>query len=172
MFKKITILVCSVLITSAAFSQSSGETPAGGFSVGLHAALPMGTFGDFYSFGAGGSLQYAIGLAPSLEGFVQAGYTNFFGKTYDVFGTSVKAPSSGIITGLVGAKYYVAEQFGVGLGIGYGHVSSDGASSGGFHYSPMLTYKLNPVAINLSYNGLSADGGTSSWIGLGVSYAF
>jgi hypothetical protein len=148
------------------------------FGGGVHLALPTGNFGKAWSFGLGVQLQGEYKFADNITGVATTGYTNFFGKTQTFdFGSgpvSVKSPNVGLIPILVGARFYPAEQFFVGVQVGYGIFTNTGSSSGssGFDYYPQIGYNLPQVQFILGYNGVSVTGGTLAHIGLTGIYKF
>jgi hypothetical protein len=148
------------------------------FGAGVHVGLPTGDFGKAWSFGLGVQLQGEYKFADNITGVATTGYTNFFGKTQTVITPggpfSAKAPNIGLIPILVGARFYPAEQFFVGVQVGYGIFTNTGSSTGssGFDYYPQIGYNLPGFQFILGYNGVSVTGGTLAHIGLTGIYKF
>lgn len=163
--KKIFTLVLATVIVFTVNAQDKKESSGKGFSfgVGPSLAFPMGNFGKVYSFGYGAELQATYHASESFEGFAQVGYNNFSIK--NSFGSG----SIGFIPVLVGGRY-VSSGFSVGAGIGYGSFTKGGG--GGFAYSPQIGYSFGSVQVLAHYSGVSATGGSNSFIGLKAFYNF
>ena len=134
------------------------------FSLGLEAALPLGSFGDSYSFGIGGSVQGDYSIAESLAITLNAGYINFSGKkvgsyTYD---------GLGYIPVLAGIKYNFSENVYGSAQLGATFASKGSGSV--FTYAPGIGYKFSPnFDALLKYTGYSKS--STSWSTIGpVSY--
>lgn len=146
--------------------------------VGPAASLPTGDFSQFAALGLGSELQAKYAISSSIDGFVQAGYQSFSGKTVSVFGIDLKYPSSSVIPVLVGAKYKIGGRVNVGAGIGYGSFSvsgvdgEKGTSTGGFAYSPQLGYSFSKIDVVANYTSFSITGGNLSFFGLKAYYNF
>ncbi|KAA5533162.1 hypothetical protein F0919_11475 [Taibaiella lutea] len=169
--KKI-ILLTAIALTS--FAAATNAQEKGGFKLGVGpvAALPLGDFGDFYSFGVGGEVQASYGITDNIAGFVQAGYSQYFAKSYDFGGISIKGDATGIIPALVGARYHNSG-FMVGAGIGYAKVTAEGAG-GGFAYSPQIGYSFGDGMVDViaHYTGITTSGSATSMVGLKVFINF
>lgn len=161
-----------VLICLASHAQKDA-----GIAIGFDAALPLGDFKTTHSFGYGVHGEYYGTFAEKIVGFGQLGVRRFNGKKLSGNSEDIededlqdsKIPSYTLISGLVGARYKLADQFQVGLGIGYGSISGGGERSGGFMWQPSLIYDLEKFNISLSYNKLSNDG-SIGFINLGFSF--
>lgn len=169
--KKI-ILLTAITLTS--FAAATNAQEKGGFTLGVGpvAALPLGDFGDFYSFGVGGEVQAAYGITDNIAGFVQVGYSQYFAKSMDFGGISIKGDATGLIPALVGARYHTSG-FMVGAGIGYAKLTAEDAG-GGFAYSPQIGYsfangKLDVIA---HYTGITTSDVSTSMVGLKVFFNF
>lgn len=143
------------------------------FGAGVRLALPIGTFGDNYSFGVGGELQGEYGFSEKFSGVFTTGYTSFFGKTVNLgaFG-SVKIPSLGLIPILAGVRVYPSPQFFIGAQAGYALFTGSGNSSGAFDYQPQVGYNGTNIQVALNYNGATKSGSTNGHIGLTAIYKF
>jgi hypothetical protein len=167
-----------ILLTAIALSSFAAATNAqekGGFKLGVGpvAALPMGDFGDFYSFGVGGEVQASYGITDNIAGFAQVGYSQYFAKSVDFGGgISIKGEATGMIPALVGARYHTSG-FMVGAGIGYAKLTAEDAG-GGFAYSPQIGYsfadgKLDVIA---HYTGVATSDISTSMVGLKIFFNF
>ena len=134
--------------------------PAEGFTfgAGVRLGLPIGDFGDFSSFGVGAELQGELGFSDMVSGVVTTGYTSFFGKDYEIPGLgTIEGESTGYIPILVGARVYPSTNFFIGAQIGYGLITGNGESDGGFNYQPQVGYNTEKFQLALNYSGLSIN---------------
>ena len=70
------------------------------------------------------------------------------------------------------ARFMASEKFMLGADLGYALGMNEG-NDGGFYYRPMAGYNVSAqFQVNLSYIGVSVDGGSWSTINLGASYSF
>lgn len=167
-------VILAVAIIFATFINASAQPTEGfSFGAGVRLALPIGDFGDYYSFGVGGELQGEYGFSDKVSGVFTTGYTNFFGKSYDIpgFGT-VDGESVGYIPILAGIRVYPSANFFIGAQAGYGLFTGNGGSDGAFNYQPQIGYNAEKFQVALNYNGVSQDGSTTSHIGLTAIFKF
>ena len=142
-----------------------------GFQIGANLALPVGDASDFSSFSIGLDARYMWNVADSFDAGVAGGFTNAFGKEFDVpgFGT-VEAEDIQFLPLAAAGRFHASDQFRVGADIGYAVGINDG-NDGGFYYRPHIAYGLSDkVELNLSYTGVSLDGGSWDTLGLGVLF--
>ncbi len=181
-------VILSVSILAAAFGASAqsekAEVKPFQVSVGVEAALPLGDFGDAYSFGIGGTVQGDYNVDQSLAITLQSGYVSYSGKTVTipavVFGgtvvypaTSYKNKSIGVIPVLAGIKYSFTPSLYGSAQLGTGIFTGGGSNTSTFAYAPGIGYKFTPnFDALLKYNGFSKNGTTNSSIGLRVAYTF
>ncbi len=164
--KKLLFVVALTAASFAGFAQNSNVK----FGIGLETAFPLGTFGDAYSFGIGGSAQANFVLDPTLDLTLQAGYISFQGKTVNGF----KFPSIGYVPLLGGIEYKFTPQVFGSAQLGVTFATGNGASGTAFTYAPGIGYKFteNFNAL-LKYTGYSAKGGSSSnTVGVRLGYTF
>ena len=135
------------------------------FGAGARLGLPIGDFGDSHSFGVGVELQGEVTVSDNFGIVVNTGYTQFFGKTVDFMGTSVKYDGVGYIPILAGVHVYPSSKFFIGAQAGYG-ILTGGGSSGAFNWQPSLGINTENFQIALNYNALTKDGSTLGHIGL------
>ncbi|MBL4677770.1 MAG: outer membrane beta-barrel protein [Mucilaginibacter sp.] len=169
--KKVLLLLTVICgLTVAAKAQSKSET--GKFSIGVEAGLPLGSFGDGYSFGIGGSLKYDQPIAEGTFVTGSAGYTSFIGKsvTIDGFGT-FKNPAAGFVPVKVGVKYFLAESFYGEAQLGAAFSTQSGGGTA-FAYSPGIGYAFSPnVDLGIRYEAWS-NNGTVSQVAARLAYSF
>lgn len=154
----VTIITCSVRAQS-----KSGSNP-NIFSIGAELSLPVGTFGNVYSFGIGGSVQLEHKISSDAGLTINAGYIYYSVKS--AYGSG----GSGLIPLMAGVKYYFTPMV-------YGHAQLGAAFStatgGGtsFVYSPGIGFILgrNFDAL-IKFVGFSTSGSTSNTVGLRVAY--
>jgi len=104
---------------------------------------------------------------------VATGFTNSFGKSIggdgDLFSIEIDdiqfLPLAGV------ARYSVSEEVSIGTDLGYALGINDG-NDGGFYYRPTVAYAASDsMEANLSYTGISLDGGSWTTINLGVLFS-
>jgi len=167
--KKVLLSLAIVTIVSLSAKAQSSDSKSSDsqikLDIGATGAIPLGNFGDDYSFGIGGFLKGAYNVSPNVDVTLTAGYKNFSGKTI----SGITIPSEGIIDFIAGASYLMDGGFHIDGGIGYGLFTP--GSSGGFAYRVGAGYKFASVwDVTANYNGVS-DVVTTSYIGIGISYA-
>lgn len=146
----------------------------GKFEVGANAAIPVGDAGDFYTFSIGLDVAYVWNVADKFDAGVATGFTNAFGDEVSttVAGITVTADAEDAqfipIAGT--ARYSLTSDLFVGADLGYAIGINDG-NDGGFYYRPKVGYNISEkVSLNVSYTGISVDGGSFDTIGLGVMF--
>lgn len=167
-------VILAVAIIFAGFINVNAQPTEGfSFGAGIRLGLPIGDFGDVSSFGVGGELQGEYGFSEMFSGVITTGYTNFFGKDYDVpGGGTIEYESTGYIPILVGARVYPSTSFFIGAQIGYGLFTGGGSSDGGFNYQPQIGYNGSKFQVALNYNGVSINSFNYSHIGLTAIFKF
>jgi hypothetical protein len=156
--------IVAVLTVTNAQSEGSGFR----FGAGVSMGLPIGDFGDGYSFGIGGEAQGEYLFTEKVSAVLNSGYTSFIGKTV----SGSKVPAVGLIPILAGVRVYPSEQFFIGARAGLGIFTGSGNSTSVFQYRPEIGYNAGPVQIALSFNGLTKDGASNNFIGLTGLYIF
>ena len=162
---------------AALFTFGAMSAQDGGFSLGLHAGIPMGDIKDSSSANYGVDVAY---MWPMGEGFklgIASGYTNYAAKEYDLyvpgFGTTkIKGDDAGFIPLAAAARYGLTENFFIAADLGYAFYTGKGDSNGGFYYQPKVGYDFMPFEVFVAYKGISVDGGTFSSVNLGAAYKF
>lgn len=168
------LLLSLALVAGLGFAASAQtEGAVRKLSIGAEFGLPIGDFGDVYSVGFGGSLQYEHPIAKSLNLTGSAGFLTFTPKKEL---KDLGADNFGVIPVKVGAKYYFGGNFyGAGeLGAGFG--TNDGSKTA-FIYAPTLGASFSvadksSIDLGIRYEGHSVSGGTLSFIGIRAAYAF
>ena len=171
--KRLILLMAVIAISMAAVQAQNGISPKKTtFSIGVEPALPVGDFGDFYSFGIGGSLQVEHKVADDLGITLNAGYINYSGKDYRIGSTEIDGGNIGIVPVLAGVKYYFTPKVYGHAQLGAGIWTEKGASTA-FAYSPGIGYYFSEhFDILLKYVGYSQKGSNSNSIGARLAYNF
>jgi len=155
--KKVFFIVALTATSFAGFAQKEKEESKPlSFSVGLEAALPIGDFADFNSFGIGGSVQGEYKVAPELGITLNAGYISYSAKSISVLGVSLpKEKALGVIPVLAGVRYHFSENiYGSGqLGLSF---FSGGGSGSNFTYAPGVGFKFSQFDVLVKYVGMSS----------------
>jgi hypothetical protein len=163
------LLVATFAFASLLGAKAQSDASGFHFGAGINLGLPIGDFGDFWSFGIGVEAQGEYMFSEKFSGVVNSGYTSFFGKD---LGNGVKADAVGLIPILAGVRVYPSSQFFIGARAGLGIFTGNGSSNTGFSYRPEIGYNGGAVQVALSFNGWSKDGGSLNHIGLTAIYVF
>ena len=143
-----------------------------GFKLGANLGLPVGDASDYSSFTAGIDASYLWPVAADFNLGVATGAQMWFGKTVDYPGYgSVKVDNSLTIPIAASGQYRFTPEFSLAVDLGYAFATEDGAE-GGFYYAPKAAYHFGPSEVNLSYRGISQNGGTVGSVNLGYAYSF
>ncbi|TYB79841.1 outer membrane beta-barrel protein [Bizionia myxarmorum] len=153
---------------STSFAQNS-------FKVGANFALPIGDAGDYSSFSIGLDAAYLFEVSEKFQVGPAIGFTNAFGKTESVtiLGNTLDFDYDDVqfVPIAAAARFMATEKFYLGADLGYALGVNDG-NDGGFYYRPKVGYNFTDmIGANISYTGISADGGDFSTIGLGIEFS-
>lgn len=146
-----------------------------GFKVGANLGLPVGDAADISSFSIGLDVAYHWEVADSFTAGIASGFTNAFGKK-ETFSTGAGSISFNyddvqFLPIAASGRFAASDKFSVGADLGYAIGISDGID-GGFYYRPIVGYNLSEkIQLNVSYTGISVEGGTWSTANLGVLFA-
>ena len=139
-------------------------------SLGATFGLPTGDAGDLATFALGLDANYMFDSESEVTFGVASGFLTYFGDEVTILGNPVDLDNVNFIPLAGAVRYDLSDKFGLGADVGYAIGASDD-NDGGFYYRPMVTYAISERAsINLSYSGVSVDGGTISNIGLGIMF--
>ncbi|HUS02402.1 MAG TPA: hypothetical protein VMY77_11780 [Chitinophagaceae bacterium] len=159
--KKLLIAIVAVIITVTSVNAQNNSS----FSLGAELALPVGLFGDVYSFGYGASGQGNFGIGTNAAITAYAGYINYSLKS--TYGSG----SQGHIPVLGGVEFGFSPAVFGSAQLGLTFYTKGGGSA--FTYSPGIGFRLSKnFSALLKYVGQSKAGATSSAVGLRVAYAF
>jgi len=175
----VVVLALVVLVASPASAQSKMS-----ISVGPDILLPLGSFGDNFSIGFGGTARGQYDFTPMMSAGLEVGYFTFSVKG-DV-PAGVDKPSFSAVPVRVFGKYYFmpegkARFYGMfELGFWFSSVSvsynvpgygsgSQSASSTDFNYVPAVGVEIPAgkmkVDVSIRYDGVATSGGSSSFGG-------
>ena len=155
------------LILAAAFAVLgvTAVNAQAGFKLGANIGIPVGDISDWYGFTVGADASYLWPVASEFNVGLATGFNSYFLKS-DYEGENLN-----LIPIAASAQYRVSPEFSLGVDLGYGVFTNEGAD-GGFYYAPKAAYHFGPSEVNLSYRGVSVDGGNVSSINLGYAYSF
>ncbi len=148
------LIFLAVLITGTAIAQDR-------FEIGANVGIPVGSTADFTSFALSADFSYLFEVAPKFDVGVATGFVNLFSE--DVVGIDV--PDIQYIPVAAAASYKIADQWGLGVDVGYGFGVSEG-SNNGFYFRPRAEYsvskKVKVVASSSNWYEKFFGEGTSS----------
>jgi len=162
--KKVFLVLVAVIAFS--FTAKAQFTP----SVALTAAIPVGDVKDQSNFALSADVYFMKNVAENFDLGLTTGYTNYFGKDFDNGIATVEGENVSFLP-LAGAfRFGLSEDFSIGADLGYAFGLTDGID-GGFYYKPVVGFNIGESnQLMLSYQGVSVDGGTYNYIGLGFAF--
>lgn len=105
-------LLLAVVVLALVFSVNNLSMAAGkmSLSVGADVLLPMGTFGDAFSTGFGGSVRGQYDFTPMASAGLTIGYFTWSGKDQTIEGTTFTGPNfKGVPVRVFGKYYFMPE---------------------------------------------------------------
>lgn len=139
--------------------------------INVFASIPMGDWGDFYSFGAGADFQYLFEVGNDFYVGPMAGLLWYSGKEFDFgFGGKVKMDDAMFLP-IGGTARYAMEDFFFGLDLGYGVGLAPSGMDGGLYFKPKVGYNFGVIGAVASYSGISKTGTTAGAINIGVEFS-
>ena len=159
------ILVFGLMLSSIAASAQ--------FSVSVNAGLPVSDVEEYSNFALSGDVGYSFATESNLMLGVSAGFLNYFGKDYEVLGTTIEAESIQYIPVAGSLMYRLSDNFSLGSKLGYAFRVGDDTdeNDGGFYYKPMLSYVIgNATSLSLYYEGVSDNDVNVNNVGLGFTF--
>jgi hypothetical protein len=180
------IVMMAATLTNISTAQSKMD-----LSVGPDILLPMGTFGDAYSIGFGGSVRFQYDFTPMIGAGLESGYftwsaksvpagisaPTFHGIPIRVFGKYYFMPAGGTrFYGMLELGFFIASvtvpsQTIAGITVGGGS-----ASETDFNYAPVVGVELPAgkmkVDISVRYDGIATSGSSSGNIAARVGLNF
>ncbi len=146
-------------------AQEKESIPHVSISLGGEISLPLGLFGDVYSFGVGASAQgnFRIGNNKALT--LNAGYINYFIKA--IYGKG----NQGYLPVLGGIEFNFSPMIFGSLQSGFTFFSDGGGRA--FTYSPGVGFRISSkFSALLKYVGQSRSAINSSSVGIRGAYIF
>lgn len=139
------------------------------FKLGANVGLPVGDAKDVSVYNIGVDVNVLWEVSQDFSAGLGAGFTNHFLQSqWKDFG--IKDVQFLPIAAV--GRFYATEKFKIGADLGYA-IGLDDGNDGGFYYRPMVGFDVtNKIEFNLSYSGISVDGGTWSVISYGVMFEF
>ncbi|MEX0997413.1 MAG: hypothetical protein WDZ45_10225 [Flavobacteriaceae bacterium] len=173
-----------IMTAIAVFGFTSVQAQDNGVKLGLNAGIPVGDSGDGSSFGIAIDAAYLVTVADSFQVGPAIGYQHYFSKEYDgPFGTTIEPDDFQFIP-IAGAARFDLDGLFFGADLGYA-IGINDDFDGGFYYRPKVGYNLGPVALVLSYTGISGSetvfssgdfevtrSGSFSAVNFGVEFGF
>lgn len=157
LFLALTVLVFTFSTTHA---QSNVN-----LSLGAELSLPVGTFGDVYSFGIGASGQANFGIGGNTALTLYAGYLSYSLKS--AYGSG----SQGYIPLLGGVQFGLSSKVFGSAQLGVTNFTKGGGTA--FTYSPGIGVMLSRnISALLKYTAQSKNGATSGAVGARLAYIF
>jgi hypothetical protein len=192
--KKLLLVVVALAMVVAVAAPTNAQDKMT-LGVGADLLLPMGTFGDMYSIGFGGSVRGQYNLSPMAGVGLSVGYFTWTGK--DIAGFSAKPSFSGLPVRVFGKYYFMPEgkmrfygmaELGLffwsskvslpsvtvlGQTFGGGEVSTTGSD---FSFAPVVGIEL-PAGkmtwdVSVRYDAIATTGSTSGSLGARVGVNF
>ena len=159
--KKLFLALIALTFTLSTISAQSNTT----LSLGAELSLPVGTFGDIYSFGIGASGQAKFGIGGNSALTLYAGYISYSLKSVYGSGSQGYIPLLGGIEAGLSPKVFASAQLGV-------TTFTKGRGSA-FTYSPGIGFRLSKnFSALLKYTAQSKGGATSGAVGTRLAYIF
>jgi len=163
------LLIAALAVFGLGVSNAQEE----GLKLGVTAGLPIGDAGDVSTFGIGLDVSYLWEVGDGFLVGATTGYQHFFGDSGEesFMGISYKFEYDDFqfIPLAASARYYFSDEFFAGADLGYAIGLNDG-NDGGFYYRPKVGYGFGNIAVHASYAGVSMDGFTFSYIGVGIEF--
>ncbi|MDB2462629.1 outer membrane beta-barrel protein [Algibacter sp.] len=152
----------------AVFGMSAVNAQDGQFNLGANLSLPVGDADTAFGLALGVEANYLFDIADGVKVGPSASYLTYLAKSdFKDFLDNVS-----FLPLAAAGRFAVSDQFSLGADLGYAVGLSPDGNDGGFYYRPVAAYSVSEsLAIQLSYSGVSVDGGTFSNIGLGAMFA-
>lgn len=176
-----------IAIGASAQDKSTMKVTSNGiiYSVGAESGISTGNFKDSYKANLGGSIQADIPIVQQLYATVNAGYTNFFGKS-NIDGSGVSAIDIHYLPVMAGLKFFPIPEFYIQADAGAGFVLNKTDlrldKTAAFLYAPQVGVQVPLSSKSFIDAGIKYEGTTNfnnnpesskiNYFGLRVAYAF
>lgn len=160
------VAAVALFFTSQSFAQSSEDSKATRFGIGVSAGVSTD---DPYGLVLGGDLRMQKDFSSNVSGILTAGYTNFSVKD-DFDGLGID--SYDVIPVKAGVKVFPIERFYISgeIGAAFG---VDKGSKTGFIYAPGIGIGTNSgLDLGLRYEGIARNGNSLGQVALRIAYGF
>lgn len=159
-----------LLSAAIALMAITANAQDGMFKIGVNVGIPSGDVADAYSLNAGLDLAYLFGVSENFQVGAATGFINFFGEEVEFFGITTEIEDAQFIPIAAAARFKLVDELHLGTDVGYALGLGD--VDGGFYYRPRLGYYFTEkFGANISYAGISVDGGTFSTFGIGFEFS-
>lgn len=139
-------------------------------SLALTGAIPTGDVKNQSSFALSADLYFLKDINSALLLGVTSGYTIYFGKEFNNGIATIDGPNFSYLPLAGAVRFKLSEDFSFGSDLGYAFGLSDNVN-GGFYYKPTVGFNLgNNNQLQLSYQGISEDGFTANYVGIGFAF--
>ncbi|MFD1096192.1 hypothetical protein [Salegentibacter chungangensis] len=162
MKKLLLVFAFTLLGVTSSFSQGS-------WNFGVNGGIPVGDVEEFTTFHLGTDIAYRFSFADMFEVGPMVGYSHYFGDEVTVAGATFDYDDIQFLPVAASARLNFVELFYLGADLGYAVGINDG-NDGGFYYRPLVGVDLGLLGINVSYSGVSMDGGSVASVNLGVDF--
>tara|TARA_R110002049_G_scaffold150790_2_gene314027 strand:+ start:24152 stop:24637 length:486 start_codon:yes stop_codon:yes gene_type:complete len=154
------------IVAVAALGFTFGAQAQEGFNLGGFIGVTTGDVSDVYGLDFGVDANYMFDVSDQFQVGPALGYYHSLPKSdfKDVIDAAQFLPIA------ASGKFMAAEDFSIGADLGYALGLDDG-NDGGFYYRPKVGYTIaDGMDLQLSYTGVSMDGGSWSSVNLGVMF--
>jgi hypothetical protein len=163
--KRIFLIIAILFACCSLSAQKKELLNKKSFSLGADLALPIGLFGEVYSFGIGLSAQANFPVSSSTALTIYSGYDNYFLKKTYGSGNQGFIPLMGGVEVNISPVVFGSMQAGITL-----YTQNVGKA---FSYTPGVGFKLNKNFIALiKYIGKVKSAINSGAIGVRIAYTF
>jgi hypothetical protein len=162
------LLLCAA-VALMAFTANAQD---GMFKVGASVGFPVGDLSEAYSLSAGLDVAYLFPVNDKFQLGAASGFVNVFGEDIETgFGITFEAEDAQFIPVAAAVRFMATDNLYVGTDIGY--AVSAGEGDGGFYYRPRVGYSFTEmVGANVSYSGISSNGVSLNYVGVGLELSF
>lgn len=145
----------------------------GVFKLGANVGIPAADASDYFGFTIGVDAYYMLGKEDALFNFgPTAGFRNFFAKSFDFGGESIKGDDGQFLPLAGAARIKLVGILNAGADIGYA-VGINSGNDGGFYFRPIVGIDIaDTIEINVSYESITKDSVTWGNINAGILFEF
>lgn len=137
----------------------------GDLRIGVNAGIPVGDADEISGFNLGADAAYLFQVSEGFSVGPMLGFSHYFGKEIGGF----EIDDISFLPIAAAGRLGLGDSFYLGADLGYALALKDGVD-GGFYYRPKVGYNLGAMALNLSYAGISVDGGSWATLNVGIEF--